>query len=229
MKKVFEYFTKFEWFLYTFSLIAVIVGFFVFDRHNYLFLVISIVGVFYLAFCAKGKPVGQLLVIAFSILYGIVSYYASYYGEMITYIGMTGSLAVISLIVWLNNPTSKKDNTVKINKLSTREWLALLLISGIVSVMFYFILKMLHNENLVMSTLSVTTSFLASYLSLRRSKYYAIAYALNDVILIILWAMLSPNNVKYINLVICFAVFLVNDVYGFIAWHKRDLATKDFE
>lgn len=216
-------FTKFEMALYAFSLIAVISGFVVFDRKNYLFLIISIVGVIYLAFCAKGKPLGQILVIVFAVLYGIVSLNARYYGEMITYIGMTGVLAVVSLITWLKNPTDKTDDTVKTNKLHKREYIILLLIAVFISVIFYFILKELRTENLFISTVSVTTSFLASYLSLRRSKFYAIAYALNDVVLIVLWAMLSFENVKYMNLVVCFSVFLINDIYGFISWHKREV------
>ena len=66
------------------------------------------------------------------------------------------------------------------------------------------------------------TSFLAVYLTFRRSSFFAIAYAANDIVLIILWMLASVKNMKYISVVVCFAAFLVNDVYGFISWRKME-------
>ncbi len=48
--------------------------------------------------------------IIFSLLYGIISYTFSYYGEMITYLGMTMPMAVFALISWLRNPRIKATN-----------------------------------------------------------------------------------------------------------------------
>lgn len=71
-------------------------------------LIASLIGVPSLIFCAKGNPVGQILMIVFSILYGIISYGFAYYGEMITYLGMTLPMAVFSLVSWLRNPYEDK-------------------------------------------------------------------------------------------------------------------------
>ena len=59
-------------------------------------------------FNAKGNPIGQFLTIVFSLLYGIISYGFSYYGEMITYLGMTMPMSVFALVSWIKNPY--KDN-----------------------------------------------------------------------------------------------------------------------
>jgi nicotinamide riboside transporter PnuC len=72
----------------------------------------------------------------------------------------------------------------------------------------------------VPSTLSVTTSFIAVYLTFRRSPYFAVAYAANDVILVILWILASFSDVRYISVAVCFVAFLFNDIYGFISWKK---------
>ena len=93
-------------------------------------------------------------------------------------------------------------------------------ITAAVTVVFYFILKYFNTANLIPSTFSVSTSFLAAYLTFRRSPYFALAYASNDIVLIILWVLASLNDISYISVVICFAVFLVNDLYGFISWLK---------
>lgn len=83
-----------------------------------------------------------------------------------------------------------------------------------------FNLKAFHTANLIPSTLSVTTSFVAVYLTFRRSAHYALAYAANDVVLIVLWVLASLNDISYLSVVVCFAVFLINDIYGFMNWSK---------
>ena len=104
IKRLREYFSKTEIMIWSISSLLVIVSFFLFDRANYLILSASLIGVTYLILNAKGNPLGQVLVIMFSILYGIISYKFSYYGEMITYLGMTMPMAIFALISWLRNP-----------------------------------------------------------------------------------------------------------------------------
>ena len=48
----------------------------------------------------------------------------------------------------------------------------------------------------------------------------AVAYAANDVILIILWILASFSDMRYISVAVCFVAFLFNDIYGFISWKK---------
>ena len=81
-------------------------------------------------------------------------------------------------------------------------------------------MKYLNTNNLIISTISITTSFIASYLTMRRSRFYALAYAANDIVLIILWILASISSIEYISMVTCFIAFLANDIYGFINWTK---------
>lgn len=226
MKKILAYFSKTEIVLWCISVLLVLVSFFVFDRENYLTLAASLIGVTSLIFNAKGNPFGQVLMIVFSVLYGIISYSFAYYGEMITYLGMTGPMAVFALISWLKNPFNGNKAEVKVNHLGKKEVLFMFLLTAAVTAVFYFILEYFNTANLLPSTLSVTTSFLAVYLTFRRSEYYAVAYAANDIILIILWILAAKTDVSYVSVIICFVTFLINDLYGFISWkrmHKRQL------
>ena len=70
------------------------------------------------------------------------------------------------------------------------------------------------------STISVTTSFVAVYFTFLRSPYYALGYAANDIVLIILWTLASMENISYLPMVVCFVMFLANDLYGFYNWRK---------
>ena len=217
-----HYFTKLEVTLWSISTTAIVLSFLLFDRANYLTLVASVIGVTSLIFNAKGNPFGQLLMVLFSILYGIISYTFRYYGEMITYLGMTGPMAAFALIAWLRHPYKGNRAEVAVNQLHRREIFWMLLLSAAVTALFYLILAHFQTAHLLPSTLSVTTSFIAVYLTFRRSPYFALAYAANDIVLIVLWAMAAAENITYISVIICFVMFLVNDLYGFISWRKME-------
>ena len=181
IKRIKEYFSKSEIMLWSISILLVLTSFFVFDRSSYLTLCASLIGVTYLIFNAKGNPVGQVLVIIFSLLYGIISYIFSYFGEMVTYLGMTMPMAVFALISWLRNPFNGNIAEVRVNSISKSETVFMFVLATIVTIVFYFILQMFHTANIIPSTLSVTTSFIAVYLTFRRSPFYAIAYSANDI------------------------------------------------
>ena len=203
-----HYFTVGEWLLWGISAAVIVVSFCLFDRESYLTLAASLIGVTSLIFAAKGNPVSQVLMVVFSILYGIISYTFAYYGEMVTYLGMTMPMAVLALISWLKNPFEGNRSEVKVNAISKKEVAFMWALAVVVTVVFYFILRFFHTANLLPSTLSVTTSFVAVYLTFRRSPYYALAYAANDVVLIVLWVMAALSEVRYISVAVCFVAFL---------------------
>lgn len=220
MKKALNYFKTEEKILWCISVSLIVISFVLFDRANYLTLAASLVGVTSLIFNAKGNPFGQILMILFSLLYGVISFRFSYYGEMMTYLGMTAPMAVVALITWLRNPYQGNRAEVKVNRLQKKEYILMWGVAGIVTVLFYFLLDHFETANMIPSTISVTTSFVAVYLTFRRSPYYAIGYAANDIVLIVLWSMASMENAAYISVVVCFVAFFANDIYGFLCWRQ---------
>ncbi len=223
IKALLNYFSTGELVLWISSTALVLISFIVFDRTNYLTLAASLIGVTSLIFNAKGNPFGQALMIVFSIVYAIISYSFAYFGEMLTYLGMSMPMAVFALVSWLRHPYKGKKSEVQINHLGKKEQVFMWIITFAVTAVFYFVLKAFNTANLLPSTISVTTSFLAVYLTFRRSPYYAVGYAANDVVLIVLWVMASFENIKYVSVVICFVAFFANDIYGFINWRKMGI------
>lgn len=222
MKKALRYFSTFELVLWLSSLAMILLSFLLFDRANYMALIASLVGATSLIYCAKGNPLGQLLMIAFSLLYGFISLTFAYYGEMITYLGMTLPMATVALISWMKNPYKGNRSEVRVSSVGKGELVRLLLMTAAITVVFYFILKYFGTANLLPSTFSVSTSFFAAYLSYRRSPYFAAAYAANDLVLIVLWTLASITDIHYISVAVCFVAFLFNDVYGFVNWRRME-------
>ena len=215
----FKELTKFEWGLWLTSLFVVTLSFLLPEEKDFLNLLASLIGVTALIFVAKGYVIGQILCVVFALIYGVISMYFRYYGEMITYVFMSGPMAIASTISWLKNP-HKGTKEVKVGKPTKIDFAIMWACTIIVTILFFFILKAFNTQNLLVSTLSVSTSFLAVYLTYLRSPLYACAYGANDIVLIILWILASITNISYLPMVFCFVMFLVNDLYGFINWQK---------
>lgn len=226
MKNPFKSLTKYDFILWIISLVIVAVSNVMTGVADYMTLAATLTGVTALIFMAKGHVFGQILTVVFSIMYAITSYKFRYYGEMITYVGMTLPIAVMSVVSWLRHPYEKGKSEVKIHLLSTTEKVVMIVSTVLVTQLFYYILKWLDTPNLIVSTISITTSFLASYLMFYRNSFYAIAYAANDIVLIILWILASISDFSYFPMIICFLMFLVNDLYAFVHWKMREKKQK---
>lgn len=225
IKMLLSSFSVFERILWLGSLVIVTVSFLCVPKKDYLTLIASLIGVTALIFVAKGYIIGQILCVIFAVFYGIVSFHFKYYGEMITYLGMSAPMAIASVISWAKNPY-KGSEVVRVNKMKKYQIFLMVILAIGVTAIFYFILRALGTNNLIFSTISVTTSFLAVYMTFLRSPYYALGYAANDVVLIVLWVLASCESPAYIPMIICFLMFLANDIYGFINWKRIERAQK---
>lgn len=220
MKKFFKSFNLFEIIFFAVSVSAILISFFACGNTEYLYFATSLIGACMLILMAKGNFVGQILGIVFAVLYAVISWSYKYYGEMATYLFMSLPSCAVALISWLKNPSSKGREEVKVNKISVKEYFFMAGLTAAVTTGFYFLLGALNTNNLIISTVSVLTSFAASYLQFRRCRFYALAYTANDIILITLWSLASVEQPDYIAMVVCFSVFLANDIYGFINWTR---------
>lgn len=218
IKDFFIRLTAFEWLLWLGSAAMITVSYLLAGEYDVLTLIASLIGVTALIFTAKGNVLGPVILIFFSLFYGYISFTQQYYGEIFTYVGMSAPVSAVSVITWLKNPYSSSE--VKTSKVTAKTMTVLLIATVVVTVLFYFILKVFGTASLIISTISVATSFLASMLTTLRSPFYAAAYALNDIVLIVLWIIASAGDISCITMVVCFVVFLINDLYGLINWLK---------
>lgn len=217
--------TKAEWALWICSLVAVsaaaAVSFSLFpDSADWLTLAASLAGVTSLVFLAKADVWGQILSIAFNITYALAAFNNRFYGETILYFCLHLPTAVCTLIVWIRNRFRKEDTVIKIEKTSPLKTLTVCILGAGVTAGAYFLLKHLNTDSLALSAVSVYTSFVAISLMVLRSPYYALVYAANDIVLIVLWtisAIAAPANAV---MVVCFVAYLANDLYALYNWRR---------
>lgn len=214
-----NYFTREEKLLWILSALTIIFSF-AWGGGDKVTLIASLMGITSILFDAKGNPFGQILMVIFSLIYGVISYSYAYYGEMITYLGMTMPMAVLAFIAWMLHPYKGDRSEVEVGVMSKGEYGTMAVLAAVVTFIFYFILRYFDTANLYPSTLSVTTSFIAVYLTYKRSHYFSMAYAANDVILILLWTFAALDDVRYASVAVCFVAFLANDLYAYYCWRR---------
>lgn len=219
MKNPFKKLTKFELLLWITSAIVVCVSFALSPDKDPMTLCASLIGVTALIFIAKGYVIGQVMCVGFSVIYGIISFRYSYYGEMITYLCMSAPIAVAAVVSWIRHPY-KDTAEVTVSRVTKKRMISAVIITCAVTFAFYFILRALGAANLIFSTLSVATSFFAAYLTFLRSPYYGLAYGVNDIVLIVLWVLATVEDISYLPMIFCFVMFLANDIYGFVNWKR---------
>lgn len=221
IKKLFYNWTKFEILLLVISIISVgVTG--ILCNSSILTQLCSITGILCAITQAKGKVISQFIGLVIVILYSILSFQNKFYGEVIIYMFIMLPLFISGIISWIKN-LNKETNTVNENTLHKKEWIILTIVSIILFVILYYLLKYFNTNQLLVSTLSLITSLFATYLVARRSKYGFLFYIGNDIILFILWGgQIIKGNFALIPILVNPIINFINDSYAWKSWNKRE-------
>lgn len=169
---------------------------------------------------SKGKVESYFIGIISVFFYGIVSYNQGYYGELLITIFLTFPMMIIGIISWLKHQ-DKDEDVVIISSLSKKEIVFAFSSQLILFWVYYFLLKAFNTDLLMISSLSIVTSVLATYFEARRSELSLFCYVANDLILITLWMIPIINGVtSLISVLIGPMLLLVNDIYGSYNWKR---------
>lgn len=219
MKKIFKDWNIFEILFLLISIIMIILSGIIF-KGEIISVTMSILAVSVAILQAKGKVISQCIGLLVAVLYSIISFKNKYYGEVIIYITLMIPLYILSVISWIKNK-NEKTQTVNKSTIQKKEWIILIFLNLVLFIILYQILKYLNTSQLLISSLSMITSVMATYLIARRSKYSFLFYLLNDIILILLWGIpVITGNFSLIPVLLDPIILFINDVYGFKNWSK---------
>lgn len=225
MKKFLKDWKSFEIALLLISVIAICVSTII-CKSGILTCVTSLAGVLCALLQAKGKIISQWIglaeVMLYSILsYPILSYQNDYYGEVIIYVLVVFPMYLYGVISWITHKNEETD-TVNSNQIAKQEWIMLSFGSIFGFVGLYYVLKYFDTSQLIVSSLSMVTSLLATYLIVRRSKFSFLFYVANDIILVILWGIpLLQGDFSLMPILIEPVILLINDSYGWKNWNEN--------
>ena len=226
IKKYFEDWNKFEKIFLTCGLLVSIISAIIFNGtiidtlYTSLYLITALL-------MSKGKVESYFVGFVSVFFYGIISYNQNYYGELIITAFLTFPIMIIGIISWLRHQ-DKEDDTVIISSLSKKEITIAFLSQLILFWIYYFLLKAFNTDLLVISTISVVTSVLASYFEARRSELSLFCYIANDLVIITLWLIPIINGkTELISVLVGPILLLINDIYGSYNWIRLKKQQKE--
>lgn len=226
IKKYFEDWNKFEKIFLICGLLVSIISAIIFNGtiidtlYTSLYLITALL-------MSKGKVESYFVGFVSVFFYGIISYNQKYYGELIITAFLTFPIMIIGIISWLRHQ-DKEDDTVIISSLSRKEITIALLSQLVLFWIYYFLLKAFNTDLLVISTISVMTSVLASYFEARRSELSLFCYIANDLVIITLWLIPIINGqTELISVLVGPILLLINDIYGSYNWNRLKKQQKE--
>ncbi len=226
VKKYFEDWNKFEKIFLICGLLVSIISAMIFNGtvidtlYTSLYLITALL-------MSKGKVESYFVGFVSVFFYGIISYNQNYYGELIITAFLTFPIMIIGIISWLRHQ-DKEDDTVIISSLSKKEITIALLSQLVLFWIYYFLLKAFNTDLLVISTISVVTSVLASYFEARRSELSLFCYIANDLVIITLWLIPIINGqTELISVLVGPILLLINDIYGSYNWIRLKKQQKE--
>ena len=225
MRFIKRYFKGWNWFEITFLIgsitIPLIIG--IIFKSSGLEIATTVFTLLVSLFFAKAKIEGYFLSFVSLPLYILVSLQAKFYGEVIICAVILFPVAIYGTANWLRNKLTdkKKGQVIRVSHTSWRELTLVILSQSIMFVGYFFLLKAFNTAYLIVSTISVTTSVIAAYLVARRSQLGLLGYVFNDIVVIILWALVvASGSTNSIVILVMPCMYLINDIYGTFAWLK---------
>ena len=193
---------------------------------NIVGIVSSITGVICVVMTAKGHISCYYWGIVNIATYGIISYQASFFGEVmlngIYYLPMQ----FIGIYMW--KKYLDQENIVKTRGMNKKQIFITLIIS-LVAIWSYGLFLQAINGNLpfIDSTTNVL-SILAMYLSVKRFKEQWLMWIMINIISIYMWSVALINGeTNSLVMIIMWSAYLINAVYGYINWTKLERRDKN--
>lgn len=221
MNAIKKYFNQIKWYEYVYMTIFIVllITLGVIYHSNVLILANSIIGICAIFNLAKGLVLGNFLSALQTILYCVICYFNSYYGEIISGVCITLPICFISIVTWLKN--KDEENVVKVtNKVKLKEWTILFIVVMIISFIMYFVLQALNTQDLLVSTFSVAFLSVAGYLLARRCEYNFIFYIICNMVCVVLWSLtvFGRGDLTSLPTLVCYIIFLILNCFGLFNW-----------
>ena len=152
--------------------------------------------------------------------YAYISYNQGYYGELLITAFLTFPIMIIGIVSWLRHQ-DKDENVVLISTLSKKELIISIVLQIPLFFIYYLILKMFNTKLLLLSTMSVVASVLATYYEARRNELALPCYIANDIFIISLWLVpVLQGETVLISVLVGPCLLLLNDIYGTYNWRR---------
>ncbi|MCL2846250.1 MAG: nicotinamide riboside transporter PnuC [Firmicutes bacterium] len=172
---------------------------------------------------AKARIEAYIAYVVSLVLYAIVAYTESVYGEIIFAVFVMLPITIYGIMNWGRHRRhdDAKGSVALITNTSVREFGLIVGSQVVMGVGYFFLLRWLGTEFLVVSTITLVVGIVAEYLVARRSRWALYAHIVKELAAITLWAFVIAEGGTNVIVIILIPIFcIINDTYGAIQWRR---------
>ena len=181
-------------------------------------LISGVTGIIGVVLCAKGKISTYFYATINVALYAWICFQNGLYGEVMLNAFYFIPMNIVGFMLW----NKKKDDDGNVEaKALTKKQLIILSVGLVVAIVLYYqLLKSLGGNLQLIDSITTVTSVMALLLQVLRYKEQWLIWILVNLVSIVMWVMLLNTSEGSISMIVMWAAYLINSIYGYINWNK---------
>lgn len=187
------------------------------QRSSTIIFLASIFGVMYVLLIAKEKPIAFIFGIINVSIYGYILFTEKIYGGAIYNILYSLPMLILGYIKW-KKVNKEKNSGVK--QISKKNRIILTIIFSFLIIIYSIILGKTGGNNYILDSITSVLGFLGIYLMSNKYIEQWFTWIIANVTNLILWIILSINNLNNIPMIMMWTIYLINSIYGYVSWKK---------
>ena len=211
----------FDWFLIIGTTAVSIASSLLGDGWDTLGFIVAVTGIVNLVLCAKGNIWNYLFGIIYNAIYVYIAWHSKLYADSAIYLLYYLPMQFVGWAQWKNN-RSADDGAVNARHLTGRMALALLGAAAVLIPLFAWILSLpaIGDSQPWLDSVTTVISILAMYMMVKAIAEQWYIWIVLDLFQTIKWAIATIRGEEHAALMlVMFAFFLANAVYGLIQWN----------
>ena len=179
----------------------------------------AVLGVIFVVLCAKGKWYCFFFGIIHSLLYGLISWDETLYGEAILKICYAIPMHICGLFLWYNN-TSRR--TFEVIHRNLKPW-GKFVVSFVILFSTYLLGLLLQrwgDELPYIDAFTTVASVHAAWLMVNRYAEQWSLFIIINVVSILMWIYRWADDGDSIGMIVMWILWTINSVYGWFKWNR---------
>lgn len=182
-------------------------------------ILISVAGMAFNFLVSCGKRYGFIVGVCYAAAYAVMAYTENVYASAVFMLFIQLPMGIVSFTTW----KSSQSGTVKMQKLSLKNQIAVLSAVAITQVLIYILLNLINSSSAFFDSFFFATSLISCILLAKKKKEAYIIIMLSGIAGTLLWLSQFITTGDGISVLILNFFVLINSVKGLIIQNKHKL------
>ena len=186
---------------------------------NILQVIASISGVIYVFNIVVENKYGQLFGALNSLLNAVLMLSNGVYGTFIYNMSYCIPIQIYTFFTW-GKDKSGQDRTV-ISRYTSKQRIGIVFIASTIITIYAIIANKLNVEFALVDGICIILGILGLYMTSRKRIEQWPCYIVTNIAMLTFWIIKCTENINNIQMAIMCVIFMLNNIYGWIAWNKK--------